>query len=119
LASYVLNPAENNQSIPAISRQMGEYSLSSDDEVYGKGARKKVPEEDVLATHIIQKTAQIFTLKQEMTEKLKENDQYDLFSNVEMPLALILGEVEHTGVLMDINRLEEMSEELQERLQGI
>ncbi|MFP3490111.1 hypothetical protein R0K20_21175, partial [Staphylococcus sp. SIMBA_130] len=44
LASYLLNPAENNHDIPAIGNRMGKTDVLFDEEVYGKGAKLKVPE---------------------------------------------------------------------------
>src|SRR5699024_3084738 len=44
LTSYLLNPAENNHDIPAIAHRMGVTDVLFDEEVYGKGAKMKVPE---------------------------------------------------------------------------
>src|SRR5699024_12825741 len=51
--------------------------------------------------------------------QLEDNEQYQLFKELEMPLALILGEMEHTGVQVDVTRLEEMGSELRSRLEAI
>ncbi|WP_067730537.1 DNA polymerase I [Oceanobacillus damuensis] len=116
LASYLLNPAENNHDIPAISKRMGKNDVLFDEEVYGKGAKIRVPEQAKLADHIARKTASLFALKDQMEGQLKENEQYELLKELEMPLALILGEMEHLGVQVDISRLEEMGVDLKERL---
>src|SRR5699024_1339370 len=50
---------------------------------------------------------------------LKENDQFMLYNELEMPLALILGEMEHTGIKVDMDRLEAMGNELKDRLESI
>ena len=116
LASYLLNPSENNHDIPAISNRFGYTDLLFDEEVYGKGAKLKVPEDHVLAEHIVRKTKALYLLMDEMTEQLKENEQYKLLVDLEMPLALILGEMEHLGVLVDTSGLEEMGIDLKARL---
>lgn len=46
LASYLLNPAENNHDIPAIAHRWGFKSVRFDEEVYGKGAKMKIPEQE-------------------------------------------------------------------------
>lgn len=51
-----------------------------------------------------------------MEEELREHELYSLLKELEMPLALILAEMEHTGVLVDVARLEEMGTELKQRL---
>ncbi|SDN05817.1 DNA polymerase I [Sediminibacillus halophilus] len=119
LASYLINPSENHHDIPAICHRMGEKEVLYDEEVYGKGAKLKVPEQELLADHVSRKTRLIYQLKDRMEEQLKENQQFELFDELEMPLAIILGEMEHTGVRVDINRLEEMGTELQRRLKEI
>ncbi|GAA0601021.1 DNA polymerase I [Virgibacillus siamensis] len=119
LSSYLLNPSENNHDIPAIGHRMGRTEVLYDEEVYGKGAKAKVPEQNVLAEHVVRKTNLLYQIKTQMDDLLKQNDQYQLLKELEMPLALILGEMEHTGVLVDIDRLEKMGEDLTQRLDNL
>lgn len=119
LASYLLNPAENNHDVPAIASRKGNFDLSFDEEVYGKGAKQRVPEQDVLSEHVVRKTNALFELYQEMEEELETNEQLELLKELEMPLALILAEMEHQGVQVDVDRLQEMGEDLKERLSNL
>lgn len=116
LTSYLLNPSENNHDIPAITHRTGETAVLYDEEVYGKGAKIKIPEQDALSEHVVRKTNLLFQLRDKMEEQLKNNEQFELLKELEMPLALILGEMEHTGVQVDIERLEEMGNNLKQRL---
>ncbi|MCJ0931721.1 DNA polymerase I [Virgibacillus halodenitrificans] len=116
LTSYLLNPSENNHEIPAIAHRMGKKDVFFDEEIYGKGAKRKVPEQAILAEHIVRKTNALFALKEKMDDQLKDNQQYELCKELEMPLALILGEMEHRGVHVDIEKLEEMGTNLKQRL---
>ncbi|NWO13021.1 DNA polymerase I [Virgibacillus sp.] len=116
LASYLINPSENNHDIPAISHRLGRTDVYLDDEVYGKGAKRKLPEQSIFREHVVRKASMLYELKPQMEKQLKENEQYGLFKELEMPLALILGEMEHTGVLVDTKRLEEMRTDLKNRL---
>ncbi|MGM8366269.1 DNA polymerase I [Virgibacillus sp. W0181] len=119
LASYLINPAENNQDIPSIGQRMGFNEVQYDEKVYGKGAKMKVPEQTIFAEHLIRKANTIFRLKREVEEKLRENEQYKLYKELEMPLALILGEMEYEGIQVDEARLEAMGHELKDRLKKI
>ncbi|MBN8236909.1 DNA polymerase I [Halobacillus kuroshimensis] len=120
LASYLLNPSENNHDIPAIAHRMGETAVQYDEEVYGKGAKMKRPEDDqVVYEHIVRKAATLYKLKGNMEEQLKANEQYELLVELEMPLAVILGRMEHRGVSVDVSRLQEMGAELEERLNKV
>jgi DNA polymerase I len=119
LASYLLDPSENNHDIPAIGHRVGLKTVLYDEEVYGKGAKLKVPEQNQLANHVVRKTMLLFELKEKMEEELRTNEQYELLKELEMPLALILGEMEHTGVILDVERIEQMGTELKQRLDQI
>jgi len=119
LTSYLLNPAENNHDIPAIAHRMGVTDVLFDEEVYGKGAKMKVPEQDKLSEHVVRKANVLFQIKDSMKEQLKTNEQYELLKELEMPLALILGEMEYTGVLVDVERIREMGDDLKKRLNDL
>ncbi|MFA1821267.1 DNA polymerase I [Virgibacillus oceani] len=116
LSSYLLNPAENNHDIPAISNRMGKTDVRFDEEVYGRGAKMQLPEAEILAEHVVRKASALYELQSKMEEQLKNNEQYELLKELEMPLALILGVMEHTGVLVDREKLEEMGIDLKQRL---
>ncbi|QHE53220.1 DNA polymerase I [Pontibacillus sp. HMF3514] len=116
IASYIINPSENHHDIPAISQRMGRKEVAFDEEVYGKGAKMKVPETDLLADHVGRKTDMLFQLKETVEEQLKENEQWNLYHELEMPLSQILGVMEYTGVQVDVDRLKQMGEDLKERL---
>lgn len=119
LASYLLNPSENNHDIPSIAHRYGKTDVQYDEEVYGKGAKQHVPAFDVLSEHIARKVAIIHDLQNELTQSLKENDQYTLYTELEMPLAPILANMEHQGIRVDVAQLEKMGEDLNERIQQI
>ncbi|KGX93390.1 DNA polymerase I [Pontibacillus halophilus JSM 076056 = DSM 19796] len=116
IASYLINPSENHHDIPSISQRTLKTPISYDENVYGKGAKMKVPEQSVLAEHVVRKTDALFQMKSQVVEQLQENEQRELFNELEMPLSTILGNMEHTGVKLDLERLNAMGEELKERL---
>lgn len=120
LAAYLLNPADNNEEIPVIGRRLGIKDIHLDEEVYGKGAKLKVPEDFTkVADHVARKTNAIYTLKERIVKELEANDQLHLFYDLELPLAHILADMEFRGIQVDVDRLNEMGEELKERIQAI
>ncbi|ELK47274.1 DNA polymerase I [Halobacillus sp. BAB-2008] len=120
LASYLINPSENNHDIPAVAHRLGEAEVNYDEEVYGKGAKLKRPDEDrTFYEHISRKASALYHMKSKMEEQLVQNEQFNLYNDLEMPLALILGRMEHRGVRVDVGRLEEMGEELEARLNKV
>src|SRR5699024_7495145 len=76
LASYILNPAENHHDIPAVAHRMGKRNVLTDEEVYGKGAKRKVPETEILAEHVVRKTKMLNQLQDQIIDELKENEQF-------------------------------------------
>src|SRR5699024_1364423 len=116
MASYLLNPSENHHDVPAIASRMGHGDVRLDEEVYGKGAKLQLPDQSVLSEHVVRKTHALHTLKKTMEEKLQANEQYALLKELEMPLALILADMEHTGVHVDMQRLKDMGNDLENRL---
>ncbi|RBW71496.1 DNA polymerase I [Bacillus taeanensis] len=119
IASYLLNPAESSHDVADIANRRGYANVQHDEVVYGKGAKRKIPEEDVLSEHLIRKADALFRLYEQVSEELKENSQYELFSELEMPLSVVLGKMERQGVEVDVNRLENMGKEVDEKLQRL
>ncbi|GIN86848.1 DNA polymerase I [Heyndrickxia sporothermodurans] len=120
IASYLLNPSENVDDFTSVAKRHGYTSIQSDDEVYGKGAKRKVPEqEENLAEHIARKAVGVASLVEMCLSELKNNDQLELFTELELPLSKILAKMESTGIKVDIERLKKMGEEITSRLQTI
>lgn len=118
LASYILNPSESGHDLASIGTRFGISRIQTDEEFYGKGAKQSVPQDDALAPYLVQKVHVMEQLKDKLIEKLGENEQESLFFDLEMPLSLILAEMEQTGITVDAKRLKEMGKELEQQLKG-
>ncbi|MFE8696977.1 DNA polymerase I [Cytobacillus sp. FJAT-53684] len=116
LASYLINPSATIEDVASVAKSHGYESIQSDEAFYGKGAKRRVPEEDVLAKHLARKAAALLSLKDKLDEELKENQQAELFYDLEMPLSLILADMESCGIKMDLDRLKAMGEEILAKL---
>lgn len=119
IASYILNPSENLDDMASIAKQKGYSNVLSDELVYGKGAKQSIPDQDTLAEHLVRKAMVLEKLKNVCIDELKQNEQYELFEQLEMPLSIILADMESTGVKIDIDRLKEMGKELAIQLEKI
>ncbi|MGM9967037.1 DNA polymerase I [Rummeliibacillus sp. POC4] len=119
LAAYILNPAMSSDDVAVVAKEFGYRDVQSNDVVYGKGAKKTVPEQIVIAEHTCRKASAVWNLQVKLEEQLKTNEQYDLYRNLELPLATILSEMESEGVAVDRNRLIEMGAELTAKLKEI
>ncbi|MTI83906.1 MAG: DNA polymerase I [Firmicutes bacterium] len=61
----------------------------------------------------------IYTMVKILEDKLKENDLFDLYYNVELPLISILARMEIDGVAVDAQKLKEMSAGLKKQIEDI
>jgi DNA polymerase I len=116
LATYIVNPSTTYTDVASITREFGYTEVELDEVIYGKGAKKARPVEEVIADHAGRKAQAIWKLHAEIEEKLKENDQYDLYHELELPLAAILGKMETTGVKTDRETLLKIGTELTAKL---
>lgn len=119
LVSYLLNPSEATEDFAGVAKRHQYTDVQTDEAVYGKGAKKKVAEGDILAEHLARKAVGIAELYDPCLEELEKNEQTDLFYDLELPLALILAKMEYTGIKVDVQRLEEMKIEIGGRLSEI
>ncbi|MEH7246533.1 DNA polymerase I [Neobacillus niacini] len=115
MASYIINPTESIDDLSTIAKKYG-FTIQSDESFYGKGAKRKIPEDTLLAEHLVRKSLAMFDLKQKLEDELKTNEQYGLFTELEMPLSLILADMESCGIKVDKERLHKMGGEIHERL---
>lgn len=59
------------------------------------------------------------SLYDDVINKLKEKDQYDLLINMEQPLALVLEEMEYEGFPLDANYLKQLGEGYKEKIKEL
>ena len=119
IASYLADPSASIEDISSIAKRYGIAGVQSDDVFYGKGAKRRIPEDDQLAPHLVRKALVLSQLEEKLEEELKNNQQLELFYDLEMPLSLILADMESQGVKVDRDRLNSMGEELKGRLKDL
>ncbi|WP_310175938.1 DNA polymerase I [Neobacillus niacini] len=116
IASYIINPTENIEDLASIAKRNDVHNIQSDEAFYGKGAKRKIPETKALADHLVRKSLAMSVLKEKLEHDLRKNEQYELFTDLEMPLSLILADMEACGIKVDSERLRLMGQEINDRL---
>lgn len=109
LAFYLLDLRGNELS--EFARPFG-GNLMSDEALYGKGVKYKVPEFDKLINESI---CRVYFLSQNLdivVKRLKAMDLYNLYCDVEMPLAKVIAKMEHEGIHVDLDFLKAMDNEV-------
>ena len=118
LASYVLEPAVKEE-LKYVCTHFDYEGVQYDEEVFGKGAKKHIPEDDILASHIVSKAKAIYELKDVVTKELKDKNQYVLYEDIELPVTRILGEMEFAGTEIDLDVLKEMDTAFDETIEKL
>lgn len=107
LAKYLISTTEDNK-VETIGRLFANKYISTDEEVYGKGAKRRIPEDEILFKHLAGKIHVLAATKAVMIQNLEENEQYHLLTEMELPLANVLAKMEIAGIAAEVSTLEEI-----------
>lgn len=118
LASYILNPSLKDE-MKYICDYYDYTSLQYDEEVFGRGAKKHIPDIETLAHHTIAKAKAIYELKDRAIDLLKKEEQYDLYQDIEIPVTYILAQMEYEGAKIDTSVLKELERTFEEQIKEI
>ncbi|MBF0818652.1 DNA polymerase I [Streptococcus acidominimus] len=110
LAKYLLNTVEDNE-IATIAMLYGQHNLAADEVVYGRGAKRALPDQESLDQHLANKLAVLVETESTMRTKLAENQQSDLLFDMELPLANVLAKMEMAGIKVEAETLKAMQAE--------
>ena len=120
LFSYVNNSTITRHNLDAVSKRYLNINPTSYEDVAGKGA-KQIPFSEVsieVASEYASEDADISLKLYEHIEPLvqKETKLAKLYSEIEGPLIYTLGDIERNGVLIDSEKLNEQSKELEAKI---
>ncbi len=119
LASYLLNPSDTIDDFSSVVVRHDYENVQTDEAVYGKGAKRAIPDEEIVAKHLAYKAVATFELEKPLIRELENNEQLELMKELELPLSIVLADMEMQGVRVDSNRLLEMKTELSERIETL
>lgn len=119
LASYLVNNENNSNDLGEVAHLYDDYSVKTDLEVYGKGKKQAVPDDNELFEHLAAKVAVIEKLKTPLLEKLKDHEQDDLYETIEIPVAFVLAKMEITGIKVEASVLNQLGNDFAVKLQEL
>lgn len=114
ILEYLIDSNKGNYDISKVSSEFLHLEILDLKEMLGKGKNKKTffeLEEDIIFKFISQNVFAISALYNIFIEKVKENNLISLYENVEKPLVKVLADMENTGVLVDRNKIIELTDE--------
>ena len=91
----------------------------SSEEIYGKGAKRKIPELDILYNYIASKSAKVYQLINKSKNELIKVDGLNLLTDIDIPLSYILGDMEYNGMMVSTSELEKMDKDLEVRINSL
>ena len=119
LKAYVLNPTTADTEFAKVALHYDLDDVLYDEQVYGKGVKRAIPEMAVMANHTLKIASGIKALTKHLSEQLKEKEQWVLYQEIELPLTHILAEMEFNGMAVDADVLKEMGVDLDNRIKKL
>ncbi|MCL2873672.1 MAG: DNA polymerase I [Defluviitaleaceae bacterium] len=116
LAAYILNSSGSSYNYDDIALDFLGRMYPSLDELAGKGKLRTEFEGEALLTYASRQANTVFAAYPVMIEKLKENDQANVYYDIELPLAKVLADMEICGIKADKARLTLFGQQLDEVL---
>ena len=115
IANYLIDVTSKSEIDKIVFNYLGEI-ISSNEEIYGKGAKRSLPTQEVLNLYIAKIAASILEVKPFMMKRLGEENMLDLYKNIEIKVARVLANMEFEGIHVSKKALDEMSHEFDERI---
>lgn len=86
------------------------------EDLYGTDKRPKEIDEEYLKEICCRKAKFIYDTREQLLKELDENEETDLFNNIEMPLSYVLADMEITGIKVDTEYLGMIEVELKDQM---
>ena len=115
IASYLLDVTVKTELDKIVFNTLGNI-IKSEEEIYGKGVKRTLPTNEILYPYLAQVVKSIFDLKEIQSARLKEENMDSLYKNIETKVARVLANMEYEGIHVSKKALEDMSDELDERI---
>lgn len=121
LMSYLEDPLISEYSADIIASKWMETSLSSKEELLGKKtfAQVLLDEPDKLYQYAAQLVYVAYAAHDLLKDKLNEDDMYNLYENIELPLVSVLFNMEKRGITVDLDSLKSYSSVLIEKINSL
>jgi DNA polymerase-1 len=120
IVSYLLNTYDNSNDLGRVAMEHGYHQVATDEDVYGKGAKEAIPADDVdFFSHLARKARAIEQLRPQLVKELADNEQTQLYRDIELPMAFVLARMEIAGITVEASELEAMGSKFTEQLAEI
>ena len=110
VGAYLINPSYLSGDLKTILEHFKNVNLEYHEEVYGKKTKYQIPDVEVFGKYGMHKVEALKETLDDVLKLLEEFEMKDLYYQVELPLAVVLGQIEFNGFKVDKTRLTEIGE---------
>lgn len=119
IAAYLLDPTESTHTLNELANRYHLSPIAADEDVFGKGAKFKVPDVERLSEHLGRKAGLLAQLKAVLQGELEKNEMNRLYYELEFPLARVLASMEKRGIRVNAEGLRQLGGELGKSIESL
>ncbi|EOC99852.1 DNA polymerase I [Caldisalinibacter kiritimatiensis] len=122
IGQYLIAPSQNKYSLKNLAYEYLTIDIKNEEEILGKGRKKKAFKELQLEERVEFLSNQlnvIYNIEQPIIEKIEVQNMYKLYNEVEIPLIEVLASMEYEGFKVDVDKLNELGEEFDKKIEGL
>lgn len=117
IASYLIDVNVKAQLDKIVNTYLGEL-LESDEEIYGKGKKRKLPDREKINSYLLKIVTSLSKLEEILQKLLKKQNIIDLYK-IEIKTSKTLANMEYNGIFVEEKELLKISEELEKRIKTL
>ena len=122
VAAFLIQPDARSYKLDKLSQYYLNYKMQSIEELIGNGKDQLNMEQvdiDKVTFYAVEDADVVLQLVPIFEEKLKADQLWQVFEEIEMPLVPVLMQLELNGVYLDVKSLKEMSRNLEVQIDAI
>ncbi|MCR4437045.1 MAG: DNA polymerase I [Clostridiales bacterium] len=122
IAAYILDPSRETYSVAELAEEHMGMRIEPIEHLAGKGKNHTLYMDmpvDKLSSVAVTHSEAIFRVRGILEQKIKENNQWDLYCKIELPLVEVLADMEFWGFKVDVEELRRFSAELEEKINSL
>jgi len=122
IAEHLLHPDKNSYKLDYLSLDYLNYSMVPIEDLIGSGLHQKsmaeVPLEDI-SYYAIEDADVVYQLSTILKDRLEIENLIDLYNKIELPLVMVLSDIEKNGIYLDMDYLKKLSKDFGKSLNNL